>query len=292
MSLLLTQLGAPPAAEAETLAPLSVRLGYRGYVRSPYLRSLAVDSVVEQLSDAGSNLLVVPTWGDLRLTRALRFSYWNSDLSGAAAAPVEADTLAQFLVRLPFRSLGRSQYLHHRDYDSAPVVVQESTLAPYLVRVPFKTLGRNRYLWNTAQDFDAPAAPADSTFAQFFVRVPFVQFKRRPQLGWNSSIEGIEQLNDAGSNILVVASFESWRLAKAGRFFYWTPPQDFDAPPVGVEADTWLPFLIRQDITSRFRGALIAQLLLSRGTAQDEDAPAPSVSGGVFIPTFRTRRGR
>lgn len=311
------------------------------------------------IEDAGSSILVVPSWDGFRLAVAGRFYYWSEAQDVDVAPPADVDTVSQFLVRIPFKGFGRSQYLQHRDYDSAPaqpeaetlapyltripfrsfgrnpylqhrdydsapVIAQESTLAPYLTRIPFKALGRNPYLWNpsqdlsfvepldlpyvirslqykafgrnpyvrhSAQDDSVPQVPVDSTYARFFVPVPFTQFKRRPQLGWNSSIEGTVQLNDTGSSILVVPSFELWRMARAGRFIYWTPPQDFSTAPI-IETDIWTPFIVRLDLTSRLRGAIPAQIFLSHSTAQDENEPTPGAFIQTFIPTFRTRRGR
>lgn len=253
MSLLLAGGAAPPAAEAETLAPLSVRLGYRGY------------------------------------TRALAY-VWNPARDVDVAAPVEESTLASFLVRLPYRNLGRSRYLSHTANDLS--VVAPLDTPSFLAKPQYKALGRNPYLFRTAQDlsfvepFDLPS---------FLAKPQFRQLGRNLALIWSPAgdVDVVAPQEDTWQPFLVRKSIESLLLGQKASSLLHATAQDFDAPAPVVESDTWLPFVVRLDLTSRFRGALIAQLLLSRGTAQDEDAPAPpAISGGVYIPTFRTRRGR
>ena len=86
----------------------------------------------------------------------------------------------------------------------APPIVEESTAIPGPRSIPFRTLGRNPYLHH--RDYDsAPVAPPEAEgLGQFLVRTPFAQYTRRPQLGWNAAVEGVEQLDDAGPGLQVV----------------------------------------------------------------------------------------
>jgi hypothetical protein len=131
MSLLLAFQGAPPAAEAETLAPLSVRLGYRGY------------------------------------SRALAY-VWNP-ARDVDVAPIADSTYAQLVVHIPFKGYDRNPYLRNTAQDLSVVVPFD--LPSFLAKPQYKPLGRNPYLWNTAQDFSFVASVEESTLAQFVVRL-------------------------------------------------------------------------------------------------------------------------
>jgi hypothetical protein len=157
---------APAAPEAETLAPHRVSLPFRSFGRNRYLQHQEFESAPaapEVVGDAGSGLLVVPSWDGPR-GYALRPSLgWHhpQDLS----APVEPSTYATFFVRLPFKRLGRNPYLRPFPQDtSAPVIAD--TWAPYMVRVPFRALRRSRYLHHTAQDTSAPAVTFVAAWAK------------------------------------------------------------------------------------------------------------------------------
>lgn len=148
---------APAAPQAETLAPQWVRLQFRSFGRNSYLQHRDYDSAPAAPAasqDAGSGLLVVPSWDGPR-PYALRPQLgWHhpQDLS----APVVDSTYATFFVRVPFKRLGRNPYLRPFAQDtSAPA--EPATWAIHFVRIPHKRFGRNPYTRHYAQDTNAPA---------------------------------------------------------------------------------------------------------------------------------------
>lgn len=97
---------------------------------------------------------------------------WHDD----EGLSVVQDTGGSIQVQRSFEqwSLARaSRYLYRgtaHDFN-APAPEEPETLAPFLVRLPFRSLGHNPYRWRTSQDLGAPTPPAEvDTLAQFLVR--------------------------------------------------------------------------------------------------------------------------
>jgi hypothetical protein len=126
--------------EESTHATFLVRVPFRAYGRNPYVRHGAQDESAPpppEQGDAASGILVVPSWGAYRLTRASRLYYYRPAL----------DT---------------------------PVVAEPPTWSPFLVRLPLKGYKPNRYRFNTAQDVSAPGEP--EVRRDFLVRLPFKRY--------------------------------------------------------------------------------------------------------------------
>ena len=123
---------------------------------------------------AGFSSFPIGTASAWRERRAITYFH-----RGQESAPLEpaAETAAAFVVRRPFRRLGRNPYVWRQALD--PGVAVEG-LAPFFVRRPFKGLGRNPYLRSVTGD-EAPAAPLEAeTHAPFAVRRPFKRLGRTP----------------------------------------------------------------------------------------------------------------
>jgi len=137
---------APP--QESTHVPFLVRVPFRALGRNPYLRNASIEGPT-QLDDASSGHWVVRSWEGFRLARASRYLYRPTAQDVPAAPPVES-TWAPFLVRVPFRPLGRNPYTRHGAQDLSFV---EPLDLPHVVRSrPYKPLGRNPYLWHRAVD--------------------------------------------------------------------------------------------------------------------------------------------
>lgn len=183
--------------------------------------------------EGGLSILVVPTLDGFRLARAARFNLWQNSAQDfdAPVEVAEPDTYQPFLVRIPFKTLGRDPYLQHQDWFDTV----EPLDLPHVVRLlPYKPLGRNPYVWNTAQDFDIPPAPQEDTLAPHWVRLQFRTLGRNPYL-WHLDYESIPA---------APAEPDTWvpylvRLPIRGALrvvpaYVFVTPQDEDAPVVVV----------------------------------------------------------
>lgn len=136
---------------------------YSQYRRRPQL-GWHDDEGLSVVQDTGGSVHVIRSLEQWRLARASQFLYRGAAQDFDTPAPVEADTLAPFLVRLPFRGLGRNPYRWRtaQDLDAPAPPVEADTLAQFIVR---RNLGRRLgmvpgYVFTLApQDFDAPLPP-------------------------------------------------------------------------------------------------------------------------------------
>ena len=78
--------------------------------------------------------------------------------------------------------------------------------------------------------------PQPDPYQPFLVRIPFKRLSPNRYV-FNASVEGVEQTNDAGRGILVVPTWDGYRLARASRFYYQErselipPPEPPGGPP-------------------------------------------------------------
>jgi hypothetical protein len=108
-------------------------------------------------------------------------------------------------------------------------------------RYYYRSLGRSPYLFHRAKDESSAAAPEPETVALHLVRLPFKGYRPNRYI-WSNAVEGVTQLDDGGSSLFVAPTLDGFRLARAQRFYYWSPAIDGPAAP---EPDTWQPFLVR-----------------------------------------------
>jgi hypothetical protein len=198
------------------------------------------DEGLSVVQDTGGSIQVQRSFEQWSLARASRFNYRGFAQDEDAPAPAEADTLAPFLVRVPFRALGYNRYLQHQDFDSAPVAPEADTLAQFLVRVPFRGLGHNSYLFRTAQDlsfvepFDLPS---------FLAKPQYKRLGRNPYL-WNTAqdfsfVAPVEESTLAQFLVRLNIRGQYWIVPA---YVFNLSPQDEDAPaPPVVEGGTYIP---------------------------------------------------
>lgn len=212
---------------------------------------------------------VVPSWR-YWAPAAVLFSVYTPQPFTEPPAPAEAETLAPHLVRIPFRALAPNPYLHNTAQDESVVEPLDVPSGVFGRRLP--SLGRNPYLHHGAQD--ESVAEAD-TYVPRLVTHQFKDPARRPQLGWHGAVEGVEQLDDVGGSLQVVADWDGFRLARAGRFAYSPPAADVHE--AAVEPETWAIFHVRVPFRPLGRNPYLHHV------ASDESVVIPfELPGGVF----------